>query len=104
MQPQLKRGFLEASVLAQLARGDSYGYEIVREAPEVLELSESTLYPVLRRLAKDGCLREYKHEYNGRLRKYYSITSTGRQKLESFLEDAASIDSILDFIRKGIVQ
>lgn len=104
MQTQLKRGFLEASVLALLARGDSYGYGIVREAPAALELTESTLYPVLRRLAKDGCLREYKSEHNGRLRKYYSITDAGRDRLEEFLADAADIESVLDFIRKGVQQ
>lgn len=101
MQAQLKRGFLDASVLAILAEGDSYGYAIVRQAPEPLELTESTLYPVLRRLAKNGHLREYKSEHNGRLRKYYSITETGLARLSEFCEDAADIETILDFIRKG---
>lgn len=101
MDPQIKRGFLDACVLAALAQGDSYGYRILREVPESLELTESTLYPVLRRLAKSGSLSEYRREYNGRLRKYYSITDQGRAELERAVQDQGPIVEVLEFIRKG---
>ena len=72
MDAQLKRGLTEACILKLLTRGDSYGYQLVREAEEVLSISESTLYPVLRRLETSGALRVYSIEHNGRLRKYYA--------------------------------
>ncbi len=81
MDPQLKRGMLEACALAVLARGDSYGYQMVRDVGAHVEVSESTLYPILRRLEAGGYLRVYSREHNGRLRKYYGITEEGRAHL-----------------------
>src|SRR5699024_10356921 len=66
MDAQLKRGMLEACVLAVLARGDSYGYRLVKEVGACVEISESTLYPILRRLEASGSLRVYARAYNGR--------------------------------------
>ncbi|EHF02474.1 MULTISPECIES: PadR family transcriptional regulator [Olsenella] len=104
MDSQFKRGFLDACVLAILAAQDSYGYQIVRDAPPSLELSESTLYPVLRRLEKQGALTEYRSEHNGRLRKYYSITEQGRLQLREFVAERDAIDRLMDFIQKGAEQ
>ena len=101
MDAQLKRRFLDICVLAAIARKDSYGYQIIRDAPTSLELSESTLYPILKRLAKQHFLSEYTREHNGRLRKYYSITDTGRLELSRFIADEASIADILSYIKEG---
>ena len=65
----MKRGLIEACILKLLMRGDSYGYQLVRDAQEVLTLSESTLYPVLRRLENQQALTVYSMEHNGRLRR-----------------------------------
>lgn len=75
---------LDTLVLSIVERGDTYGYEITRELRESLEISESTLYPVLRRLQKDGCLKIYDKEFSGRNRRYYSITEQGTCQLELY--------------------
>ena len=92
---------LDVCVLAALAHGDSYGYQIIKDVPQTLALSESTLYPILRRLSKQGALREYSKEHNGRLRKYYSLTDEGRQQLQSFAADADQIEDVLNYVREG---
>lgn len=76
---------LDAVVLAVVAKEErgTYGYKITQEIVQVLDLSESTLYPVLRRLQKDGCLTTYDEPYNGRNRRYYQITDAGRARLQS---------------------
>lgn len=101
MDAQLKRGFLDICVLAAIARKDSYGYQIIRDAPASLELSESTLYPILKRLTKQHFLSEYTREHNGRLRKYYLITDAGHLELSRFIADEASITDILSYIKEG---
>lgn len=75
---------LDAIVLAVVAKEKegTYGYKITQEVRQVIELSESTLYPVLRRLQKDNCLDTYDLEYAGRNRRYYKITDIGRAKLQ----------------------
>ena len=67
MDAQMKRGLLEVCVLASLARQDSYGYRIIKELSPCIEISESTLYPILKRLESNRCLSEYSQEHNGRL-------------------------------------
>lgn len=99
MDAQLKRGLLDAYVLAAVSRESSYGYRIVHDAPPALELTESTLYPILRRLARDGLLLETKQEHNGRLRKYFSLTDRGRDELERFVGDIDEVEEILTFVR-----
>ncbi|NCB33384.1 MAG: PadR family transcriptional regulator [Erysipelotrichia bacterium] len=98
MDAQLKRGVLEAAVLSVLNQGDSYGYAIIREIGPVLEVSESTLYPILRRLETQDMVTEQPREYNGRLRKYYSITNTGRQRLIDFMEEWKEMVAVIEFI------
>ncbi len=72
---------LDALVLSVVSQQDTYGYKITQDVRSVVEVSESTLYPVLRRLQKDGCLAAYDQEYAGRNRRYYTITPDGEEKL-----------------------
>ena len=78
MGPQL----LDSCVLAVLSRGDAYGYVLTQQVKERLDISESTLYPVLRRLQRDGLLRVYDRPYQGRNRRYYAITPVGHTQLD----------------------
>ncbi len=98
MDAQLKRGLLEASVLALLTQGDSYGYLLIKDISALMEISESTLYPVLRRLEAAGCLTVYSREHQGRLRKYYAITPAGRQKMQDFLQEWQAVNRVYEFI------
>ena len=77
---------LDAIVLAVVSRDPegTYGYKITQDVREALEVSESTLYPVLRRLQKDGCLETYDQEYAGRNRRYYRITEAGMAQLNLY--------------------
>ena len=104
MDPQLKRGFLEACVLAALARQDSYGYQIIKDTPDKLGLSESTLYPILKRLEQAQCLSVYSVEHNGRLRKYYRITEFGTTRINEFIAEWDDVVAFHDYIRGGITQ
>lgn len=72
---------LEALVLSVANQSDTYGYKITQDVRSVVEVSESTLYPVLRRLQKEGYLAAYDQAYAGRNRRYYTITPTGQQRL-----------------------
>lgn len=101
MDVQLRRGLLEVCVLAAVQRHDSYGYQIVREIEPYVEISESTLYPILRRLEAAQMLTVYSVEHNGRLRKYYRITDQGRERLADFEEEWKEIMSIYQFITRG---
>ena len=104
MDPQLKRGFLEACVLAALARQDSYGYQIIKDVPDKLGLTESTLYPILKRLEQAQCLTVYSVEHSGRLRKYYRITEWGIQRINEFIAEWDDVVAFNDYIRGGIKQ
>lgn len=101
MDAQMKRGFLEVCVLATLNRQDSYGYQIVKDVPDVLGLTESTLYPLLKRLEAAGLLTTYSVEHNGRLRKYYRITEAGATHIDDFLSEQDDILSIYDYVKRG---
>ena len=98
MEAQLKRGFIEACVLAAVAGRESYGYQIVKDAPAALELTESTLYPVLKRLEQAGCITARSAEHNGRLRKYYRITDAGRARIEEFLAAWPAVQDIYRYV------
>ena len=76
---------LDACVLAVLEKEDAYGYSLTQRMKEVVELSESTLYPVLRRLQQSGCLTVYDKPFQGRNRRYYAITPAGRAHLQEML-------------------
>jgi len=98
---QLKRGFLEACVLASIRKEDSYGYKIIKDVPDKLELTESTLYPILKRLEAAECLTVRSAEHNGRLRKYYQITQTGLARIDEFVAEWEEVKEIYQFIRGG---
>lgn len=101
MDAQMKRGFLEVCVLASIRRQDSYGYQIVKDVPTILNLTESTLYPLLKRMESATLLTVYSVEHNGRLRKYYRITKAGVQHIEEFLYEKNAVISIYDFVKRG---
>ena len=98
MEAQLKRGLVEVSILTLLTRGDSYGYQLIKDIEPILSLSESTLYPVLRRLEAAECLTVYSVEHNSRLRKYYAITDAGRRRIADFMREWADVKKVYDFI------
>lgn len=101
MDAQMKRGFLEACVLAVLARGESYGYQIIKDVPPTLGLTESTLYPLLKRLEGAGCITVRSAEHNGRLRKYYRITKQGRARVAAFIDEWNEVEAIYRFVSEA---
>lgn len=101
MDIQLKRGLLEVCVLAAIKNEESYGYQIIKDMKPYIEISESTLYPILKRLEEQKLLTVKTMEYNGRLRKYYYITESGRKRLTDFQEEWKEVIKIYDFVTKG---
>ena len=101
MDAQVKKGLLDACVLATLEFGEGYGYKIIDDTRSVIEISESTLYPILKRLELGGLLAVRSDEHNGRLRKYYRITKSGLGRLEEFRDMLRGMDKIYEFILGG---
>lgn len=102
MDQQLRHGLLEVSVLTALYKEDSYGYRIIKDISPYLKISESTLYPILRRLETGNFLSVYSVEHNGRLRKYYKITDSGRAKIEDFLSGWEEVMKVYEYIRDEV--
>ena len=100
MDIQLKRGLLDVCVLAAIKNKDSYGYQIIKDMRPFVEISESTLYPILRRLESAELLTVWSAEHNGRLRKYYRITEKGLARIQDFREEWKQILSIYNFVVK----
>lgn len=100
MDIQLKRGLLDVCVLAAIKNKDSYGYQIIKDIKPYVTVSESTLYPILRRLETAECLTVYSVEHNGRLRKYYHITEKGLERIEAFSQEWKEIMSIYKFVTR----
>ena len=98
---QLKRGLLEISVLSVLRKGSSHGYQIIKDISPYIEISESTLYPILRRLESSGCLTATSVEHNGRLRKIYEITPEGISRIGEFLENWREVIKVYNYIEEG---
>lgn len=98
MDIQLKRGLLDICVLAAIKNKDSYGYQIIKDIKPYMEISESTLYPILRRLEEAKLLSVRTAEHNGRLRKYYRITKDGLKRIKDFKKEWNEILSIYRFI------
>ncbi len=94
MDIQLKKGVLELCVLYAISNGESYGYKIISDLQGIIDISESTLYPILKRLEAGGFLTTRTAEHSGRLRRYYKITVPGLQKLSSVRNDLLEINSI----------
>ena len=101
MDTQLKKGLLDVCVLSVLRGGESYGYKIITEVAPYIEISESTLYPILKRLEAAGMVTTQSRECNGRLRKYYRITDRGLARIDEFIEDTREFDKIYSFIVNG---
>lgn len=101
MDIQLKRGLLDVCVLTAIKNEDSYGYKIIKDMKPFIELSESTLYTILKRLEVAEMLTVYTSEYEGRIRKYYHITDCGLKRIEEFKEDWKEMWSLYQFITKG---
>ena len=98
MDAQLKRGVLDVCVLTAIKNEDSYGYKIIKDLKPVLDLSESTLYTILKRLEESKMLIVRSVEYEGRLRKYYHITDLGRNRIEDFKNEWKELMDIYSFI------
>lgn len=102
MDAQLKRGVLDACVLSALVKERSYGYQIIKSLAPVVAISESTLYPILKRLETAGHLTVQPAEHNGRLRKYYAITQSGKDRLLEFIAEWEGIADIYHFIQHEV--
>lgn len=100
MDIQLKRGLLEVCVLAAIKSEPSYGYKIIKDIRPYVEISESTLYPILRRLEASQMLTVRSAEHQGRLRKYYEISPLGLSRIAAFQEEWKEIMSIYSFVTK----
>lgn len=100
MKPQVKKGILEIFVLAILSKGESYGYQIINDLSDTVIITESTLYPILRRLLTQGELESYNELFHGRNRKYYRITKKGKIHLDEFMEEWESVKKIYEILRK----
>ena len=102
MDMQLKRGLLDVCVLAAIRNEDSYGYQIIKDMKPYLEMSESTLYTILKRLEAAEMLTVRSAEHDGRLRKYYHITGAGIRRLEAFQNDWQEILAIYRFVNREV--
>ena len=100
MDIQLKRGILDVCVLSAIEKEESYGYKIIKDITPCIEMSESTLYTILKRLEGAEMLKVKTAEHNGRLRKYYRITKAGIERIEEFKREWREIMLIYKFITK----
>ncbi|MBR2312482.1 MAG: PadR family transcriptional regulator [Clostridia bacterium] len=101
MDIQLKRGLLDVCVLAAIKNEASYGYKIIKDMKPYIEMSESTLYTILKRLEFSGLLTVEAVEHGGRLRKYYRITEGGKARILEFKREWREVMSIYQFVTKG---
>lgn len=93
---------LDAVVLSVVSQEGTYGYKITQDVRKIMDVSESTLYPVLRRLQKDGYLETYDMEFQGRNRRYYKITSNGMILLDKYRNEWMLFRKGVDDILLGI--
>jgi len=100
MDVQLKRGLLDVCVLAAIQNGESYGYQILKDMKPYMEMSESTLYTILKRLEGARMLTVRTAEHGGRLRKYYRITKEGQRRLEEFQSEWREVMLIYQFVTR----
>lgn len=103
MTYQLAAPLLDACMLAILEKEDAYGYTLTARVKEIMDISESTLYPVLRRLQKDNYLTTYDQSYQGRNRRYYQITDSGREKLSFYKEEWEQYKNNIDSLLGGTI-
>jgi PadR family transcriptional regulator PadR len=100
MDIQLKRGLLDVCVLTAIKNEPSYGYKIIKDMKPYIDMSESTLYTILKRLELSNMLTVRTSEHGGRLRKYYHITKAGLGRIEDFKDEWAEIMAIYQFVTK----
>ena len=100
MDVQMKRGLLEICVLAAIRDSDSYGYRIIKDMKPYVDISESTLYPILRRLEAAGYLTVRTETHNGRVRKYYRILPAGVERIRQFREEWRELTAVYRFITR----
>lgn len=100
MDIQLKRGLLDVCVLTAIKNEESYGYKIIKDMKPYIEMSESTLYTILKRLELASMLTVRTAEHGGRLRKYYKITKAGIGRIEDFKDEWREVMSIYRFVMK----
>ena len=100
MDIQLKRGILDVCVLKAIKKEDSYGYKIIKDLSSYIELSESTLYTILKRLETNNMLIVRNVEHDGRIRKYYHITNIGLKRLEDFKMEWKELMTIYNYVAK----
>ena len=100
MDIQLKRGLLDVCVLAAIKDEETYGYKIIKDMKPYIEMSESTLYTILKRLEAAQMVKVRSTEHNGRLRKYYSITEAGLRRIDEFRDDWKEIMTIYRFVSR----
>ena len=101
MDAQLKKGLLEICVLSVIDKNPSYGYKIVSDLAPYVKISESTLYPILRRLEQSGALKTQCEEHNGRLRRYFYVTQIGKNRIKEFIDDINQFEKIKRLILGG---
>lgn len=101
MSFQIGSSLLDACVLSVLAKGDTYGYVLTQTMKQAIDISESTLYPVLRRLQKEGHLRTYDEPFQGRNRRYYAITESGSRQYTAYKEEWIAYKNKLDSLIDG---
>ena len=101
MDAQLKKGLLEVCVLSAIRKEESYGYKIISDLAPYIEISESPLYPILRRLENSGAVKTRCVQYNGRLRRYFRITAKGLKLIDEFIDAMEQFKKISEFILDG---
>ena len=101
MDAQLKKGLLEICVLTAIKEEESYGYKIISDLAPYIEISVSTLYPILKRLESVNAVTVRTEAYNGRLRKYFKITKIGQTKIDEFIDGMDEFRKISDYIIQG---
>jgi PadR family transcriptional regulator PadR len=101
MSFQLGSSLLDACVLAILTKEDTYGYVLTQNVREIMNISESTLYPVLRRLQKDEYVITYDQPFQGRNRRYYQITDSGIKKYKEYVLEWSDYKINVDKILLG---
>lgn len=99
MNTQFRKGVIEMCILALIARRDMYGYEIVQSIAQYTEIAEGTVYPILRRLTGESYFKTYlKESPSGPARKYYAITSAGREFLAALKKDWYEFAGIVEIL------
>jgi PadR family transcriptional regulator PadR len=98
---QVGSALLDACILSLLSQKDAYGYVLTQNVKDILSVSESTLYPVLRRLQNEKYLTAYDMPFDGRNRRYYQITESGAERLRGYVREWAEYKETIDKLLSG---